>query len=65
MVAIGYADNQPVDTNATGEGRARNRRVNVLILNEVGGAAQELSLQGEAGGAAGKAPSPGVVQATP
>ena len=47
MVAIGYADNQPLDTNATPEGRARNRRVNVLILNEVGGAAQELSLQGE------------------
>jgi len=47
MVAIGYADNQPLDTNASNEGRARNRRVNVLILNEVGGAAQELSLQGE------------------
>ncbi|MDD5390758.1 MAG: flagellar motor protein MotD [Gallionellaceae bacterium] len=47
MVAIGYADNQPLDTNASAEGRARNRRVNVLILNEVGGAAQELSLQGE------------------
>jgi chemotaxis protein MotB len=45
MVAIGYADNQPLDTNATPEGRARNRRVNVLILNEVGGAAKELSLQ--------------------
>lgn len=47
MVAIGYADNQPVDTNATAEGRARNRRVNILILNELGGAAQELNLQGE------------------
>lgn len=47
MVAIGYADNQPLDTNASAEGRARNRRVNVLILNEVGGAAQEISLQGE------------------
>jgi len=48
MVAIGYADNQPVDTNATAEGRSRNRRVNILILKEVGGAAQELSLPGEA-----------------
>ena len=47
MVAIGYADNQPLDTNTTADGRARNRRVNVLILNEVGGVAQELSLQGE------------------
>ncbi len=45
MVAIGYADNRPVDTNATPDGRSRNRRVNVLILNEVGGAAQELALQ--------------------
>ena len=45
MVAIGYADNRPVDTNATVEGRSRNRRVNVLILNEVGGVAQEIALQ--------------------
>ena len=55
MVAIGYADNQPLDTNATLEGRARNRRVNVLILNEVGGAAKELSLQ--SGPAAAATPS--------
>ena len=45
MVAIGYADNRPVDTNATFDGRSRNRRVNVLILNELGGAAQEIALQ--------------------
>jgi hypothetical protein len=45
MVAIGYADNQPVDTNATPDGRSRNRRVNVLILNEVGGVASEITLQ--------------------
>lgn len=45
MVAIGYADNRPVDTNATADGRGRNRRVNVLILNELGGAAQEIALQ--------------------
>jgi chemotaxis protein MotB len=44
LVAIGYADNKPIDTNATPEGRARNRRVNVLILNKVEGA-KELSLQ--------------------
>ncbi len=37
MVAIGYADNKPLDTNASAEGRARNRRVNVLILNKVDG----------------------------
>jgi chemotaxis protein MotB len=44
LVAIGYADNKAIDTNATPEGRARNRRVNVLILNKVDGAT-ELSLQ--------------------
>jgi chemotaxis protein MotB len=30
----GYADTIPVDTNATAEGRARNRRVDVVILND-------------------------------
>ena len=45
MVAIGYADNRPLDTNTTPDGRSRNRRVNVLILNEVGGVAQEIALQ--------------------
>lgn len=44
MVAIGYADNRPIDTNATLDGRSRNRRVNVLILNEVGGVASEITL---------------------
>ena len=44
MVAIGYADNRPVDTNATPEGRTRNRRVNVLILNEVEGPVREIAL---------------------
>ncbi len=45
MVAVGYADNRPIDTNATAEGRSRNRRVNVLILNELGGAAREIELR--------------------
>jgi len=44
MVAIGYADNKPLDTNATVDGRARNRRVNVLILNKVGDAQELLQL---------------------
>jgi chemotaxis protein MotB len=43
LVAIGYADNKPLDTNASPDGRARNRRVNVLILNKVDGE-QELKL---------------------
>jgi chemotaxis protein MotB len=30
--AVGAADNQPVDSNATPEGRARNRRVTITVL---------------------------------
>lgn len=48
MVAIGYADNKPVDTNTTPEGRSRNRRVNILILHENASATEELSLDGPA-----------------
>lgn len=44
LVAIGYADNRPIDTNATPEGRARNRRVNILILHERQGEVRELDL---------------------
>ena len=32
----GYAETAPKDTNDTDEGRARNRRVDVVILNETG-----------------------------
>jgi chemotaxis protein MotB len=42
MLAIGYADNRPADTNATNEGRTRNRRVNILILNDAGDVEREL-----------------------
>lgn len=31
----GYADNRPVDSNATIEGRARNRRVTLLVLADI------------------------------
>lgn len=34
MVAVGYGENHPVDSNDTAEGRSRNRRVTVMILNE-------------------------------
>lgn len=40
MSISGYADVAPVDTNDTEEGRARNRRVDLVILNESGAAAQ-------------------------
>lgn len=32
----GYADTDPVDDNDTEEGRAKNRRVDIIILNETG-----------------------------
>jgi chemotaxis protein MotB len=33
--AAGYGDQRPVDTNATAEGRAKNRRVELAVLSEV------------------------------
>jgi hypothetical protein len=32
----GYADTAPVDSNDTEEGRQRNRRVDMVVLNETG-----------------------------
>jgi chemotaxis protein MotB len=32
----GYADTAPIDSNDTPEGRARNRRVDIVLLNEQG-----------------------------
>ncbi len=49
LVAIGYADNRPIDTNATPEGRARNRRVNILILHERQGEVRELDITAGSG----------------
>jgi len=36
MSIAAYADNAPVATNDTPEGRARNRRVDIILLSEVG-----------------------------
>jgi chemotaxis protein MotB len=36
MAIVGYADTNPVASNDTAEGRARNRRVDVVILSELG-----------------------------
>jgi len=33
LTAIGYADNKPVETNSTLEGKKRNRRVAIMILS--------------------------------
>jgi chemotaxis protein MotB len=40
MAVAGYADNAPADTNDTDEGRAHNRRVDLVLLS-AGGTAQE------------------------
>ena len=39
----GYADVAPIETNDTAEGRARNRRVDIVILNETGQAAEPVA----------------------
>ncbi|SDI05460.1 flagellar motor protein MotD [Propionivibrio dicarboxylicus] len=44
LTAIGYADTRPVETNATIEGRARNRRVNILIDSAAPEKGKELDL---------------------
>lgn len=40
MSISGYGDAAPIDSNATEDGRARNRRVDLVILNETGLAAE-------------------------
>jgi chemotaxis protein MotB len=40
MSVAGYAENAPVDDNSTEEGRARNRRVDLVLLSQMGAAAE-------------------------
>ena len=52
MSIAGYADTAPIDSNDTEEGRARNRRCDIVILNERG-------VVGEPAKAESVKPSPG------
>ena len=36
MAVVGYADTAPVESNESEEGRAHNRRVDIVVLNETG-----------------------------
>lgn len=43
MAIVGYAETAPVASNDTEEGRARNRRVNIVILNPFGAAGEPVA----------------------
>jgi chemotaxis protein MotB len=45
LTAIGRADSQPVEPNATAEGRARNRRVELMILSSLPDPVAELPIK--------------------
>ncbi|HUP04087.1 MAG TPA: flagellar motor protein MotB [Bryobacteraceae bacterium] len=60
MGIAGYADTQPVDSNGTEDGRAHNRRVDVVILNQ-----QVLSKDSAPGAAAPAPPSTAASASTP
>lgn len=49
LTAIGYADTRPVEPNLLADGRARNRRVSILIDSTVPEKGTEVNLQGQAG----------------
>ena len=46
LTAIGYADTRPVEPNVLADGRARNRRVTILIDSAVPEKGQEVDLRG-------------------
>ncbi|HEY1328118.1 MAG TPA: flagellar motor protein MotD [Casimicrobiaceae bacterium] len=51
LSATGYADNRPVESNDTPEGRARNRRVTLLIIASPPGDASNGAANGNGSGA--------------
>ena len=50
LTAIGYADTRPVEPNLLAEGRARNRRVSILIDSATSEKGREVGLDGDSAG---------------
>jgi chemotaxis protein MotB len=42
LTALGYGENRPVESNDTEEGRARNRRVTLMILSTLPDASSDV-----------------------
>jgi chemotaxis protein MotB len=49
LTAIGYADTRPVEPNVLADGRARNRRVTIMIDSSVPEKGKEVSLEVQQG----------------
>jgi chemotaxis protein MotB len=67
LAVAGYADTMPVESNDTEQGRARNRRVDLVILNKAGyvtetGTESEAAPTGSARSGAAGSPGPPSVQ---
>lgn len=58
MAVAGYAENVPLDSNETEAGRARNRRVDIVLLNPVGMQPEPQALKSEPPQAAPPQPAP-------
>ena len=58
LTAIGYADTRPVESNLSIEGRARNRRVSILIDSAIPEKGTEVGLQAPPPEKRGGAPAP-------
>lgn len=60
LTAIGYADTRPVEPNLLADGRARNRRVSILIDSAIPEKGTEVNLEGQ-----GAKKEPGAVSEPP
>ena len=58
LTAIGYADTRPVEPNVLADGRARNRRVTILIDSTVPEKGQEVGLEAKPDTTVGSASAP-------